>query len=288
MANANKLKVLVTGATGQQGGSLTTVLLERGHAVRALTRDPSAPAAVKLSERGAEVVRGDFDDPPSLRRAAQGMDTAFVMGTPFQAGTEAETRQGLAAIDASKAAGVGHVVYTSVSDADRQTGIPHFDTKDVVEKHLAKSGVPYTIVAPVFFMENFLAPWMGFGLPERLAMPMPAGRKLQLIDLCSLGRFSAALVEGRERFFGRRYNVASDERTGTEIAAAFGRAQGRPVPYVEVPVVAVRQQSEDMARMFEWFDVVGYSADIAALKRDFPEVGWRSFEQWASEAVKKG
>ncbi len=186
-------------------------------------------------------------------------------------------------MDAAKAAGAGHIVYTSVSDADRATGIPHFDSKHLVEQHLAKSGVPHTIVAPVFFMENYGAPWMAPALKDgKLVLALPAARKLQSIDARSIGRFTALVIARREPFFGKRFDIASDERTGDETAALFSAALGRKIDYVALPPAALRAQSEDMALMFEWFDKVGYSADVAGLRRDYPEVGWSSLADWAT------
>ena len=158
---SGKLNVLVTGATGKQGGHLVRELLARGHSVRALTRKPESPAAAALAERGVTIVTGDFEDQGSLERAARGVDTVFAMSTPFESGEKTETREGINIVRAASAVGVSHLVYSSVAGADRATGIPHFDSKFEVEKEIRRSGVPFTIVAPVFFMENFLADWHG-------------------------------------------------------------------------------------------------------------------------------
>ena len=282
---AGSLSVLVGGATGQQGGALARLLLQKGHRVKAFVRRPDSPEAGELERLGAELAEGDFEDPSTIERAARGVDSVFVVATPFEAGTEAEVRHGISAADAAKAAGVGHLVYSSVSDADRDTGIPHFDSKREVERHIEGLGVPYTIVAPVYFMENLLAPWM---LPElsegRLPMALPASRSLQQIALFDLAAFTALVLENREEFADRRVDVASDELTGEEVAGILTRVMGHEVRYVELSLDAVRQSmGEDGVRMFEWFDRVGYSADIGALRRDHPEVGWHGLEEWARE-----
>ena len=141
--------VLVTGATGQQGGAVVQALLARGHRVRGLTRKAHSPSAKALEAQGVEIAVGDFTDSDSLVRAATGVDTIFAMTTPFEQGVEAETAQGLVITDAAKRAGVGHLVYSSVASADRETGIPHFDSKYAVEKAIRSSGVPHSIIAPV-------------------------------------------------------------------------------------------------------------------------------------------
>lgn len=275
--------VLVTGATGNQGGAAVDALLERGHKVIALTRNPDSERARNLAERGATVAAGDFSDYDSLVRAAMGADTAYAMMTPFEVGTDAEIKQGIALVEAMKAAGVGHLVFGSVANADRSTGIPHFDSKYDVEKRLASLGVPYSIVAPVYFMDNVLAPWSLPALKEgKLMMAMPADRPLQQVAVSDIGAFAAALVERRSAVFGKRYDIAGDELTGTQAAAIVSKASGSEIRFEGFPPDVLRADSEDMALMFEWFDRVGYSADIEDLRREFPDVPWLSLEDWAS------
>ncbi len=132
-----KLTVLITGATGNQGGALTRTLLRRGRHVRALTRHPDSPAAVELKRLGAEIVSGDFDDPDSLAQAAKDVDTVFALSTPFEAGVEAETRQGINVAEAAKAAGAKHLKRLPVPDAphgdwDARIASGHFDEGVVV------------------------------------------------------------------------------------------------------------------------------------------------------------
>jgi len=279
---STKRTVLVTGATGQQGGAVARALLARGHGVKALTRKPDSEAARQLKSAGANLVTGDLGDALSVRKAASGVDAMFLMGNSYEAGTEEEIRQGINAADAAKAAGVGHLIYSSVADADKKTGIPHFDSKYLVEKHVAGLGIPTTISAPVAFMENIVAPWSIPALRQgTYAFAVPPQRALQLVALADIGAFVAALVERREQVFGKRFDIAGDELTGDAQAKILSQAIGRPISYQEIPIAAARQQSEDAALMFEWFDRVGYDADIAALRRDFSEVRWHSFADWA-------
>ena len=282
---SDSLSVLVSGATGQQGGALARVLLEKGHRVRAFVRRPASPEAAELERLGAELAQGDFEEPSTIERAAGGMDAVFVVATPFEAGMEAETRHGIAAADAAKAAGVSHLVYSSVANADKDTAIPHFDSKRRVEEHIEGLGIPYTIVAPVYFMDNLLAPWTLPQLKEgRFPMALPSSRPLQQIALSDIAAFAGVVLENREEFEGRRMDIASDERAGEEVAEVLTRVTGHEIHYVELPLEQVRQaMGEDGARMFEWFDRVGYSADIATLRQDHPEVGWHTLEDWARE-----
>jgi len=274
--------VLVTGATGNQGGACVEALLKKGHQVRALTRNPASRVANRLRERGVEIAVGDFTDRDSLVGAADGADAVYAMSTPYEQGAAQEIAQGITITDAAKSAGVAHFVYSSVASADRGTGIEHFDGKYSVERHIQTSGVPYTIVAPVFFMENLLQPWTLPSLRQgKLAMALPTTRSLQQIAVADIGAFVAAVIERGDTVFGRRFDIAGDELTGEEAAAVLSKVTGREVHYEGFPPDVLRAQGEDMARMFEWFDSIGYAADIKSLRRDFPEVRWRTFEQWA-------
>ncbi|HLQ58331.1 MAG TPA: NmrA/HSCARG family protein [Gemmatimonadales bacterium] len=281
---SGKLKVLVTGATGKQGGHLVRELLARGHAIRALTRKPDSPAAAALAQRGVTIVTGNFEDQNSLERAARGVDTVFAMSTPFESGAQTETREGINIVRAASTAGVTHLVYTSVAGADRASGIPHFDSKFEVEKEIRRAGVPFTIVAPVFFMENFLADWMLAGITKgSIALALPATRRVQQIAVADIAQFTALAIERRDGFLGKRIDIASDELTVPTAAAAISEASGRRVEYTALPIDAVRQQNDDLARMFEWFDRVGYDADVVGLRGLYPEVDWHRFSVWARE-----
>ena len=220
----------------------------------------------------------------TLERAARGVDTVFAMSTPFESGETTETREGINIVRAAATVGVTHLVYSSVASADRATGIPHFDSKFEVEKEIRRSGVPFTIVAPVAFMENFLADYMAAGIAKgSISMALPATRRLQQIAVADIAQFTALVIERRESFLGKRIDIASDELTVARAAAAISEASGRHIEYTALPVDTVRQWNEDLARMFEWMDRVGYDADIVGLRSLYPEVGWHSFSAWARE-----
>ncbi|MAG37179.1 MAG: nucleoside-diphosphate sugar epimerase [Dehalococcoidia bacterium] len=273
---------LVTGATGQQGGAVARALLTRGHRVSALTRNPDSPAARALQQLGAHLVAGSFDEPASLANAAEGADAVFAVSTFFEGGLEAETRQGIAIADAAKAAGVQHLVYNSVANADQNTSIPHFDSKYRVEQHIQAIGVPHTIIGPVYFFDNMYGPFVLPGLQQgTLEQALPADRALQGVAVADIGAFAALVLEHRDEFLGRRVDIGSEELTGREYATAIARASGLPISYSEVPLAQIRAMNQDAATMMEWLNRVGYSADIAGLRHDYPEVGWHTFAQWA-------
>jgi uncharacterized protein YbjT (DUF2867 family) len=279
---SRQLTVLVIGATGLQGGAVARQLLAKGHRVRALTRNADSSAARQLESLGAELAVGDTEDRESVTRAASGVDAVYAMTSFFESGLEAEVRQGRAIADAVKAADVEHFVYASVASADRSTAIPHFDSKYEIEKHIKLLGMPHTIVAPVYFSENLLSPWTLPGLVQgTLAIPVPPDRPVQQISLQDIASFVVLVLENPDRFMGKRIDIASDELTGKRAAEIVSRASGRRIDYVQVPIAQAYETSGDAARMFEWFDAVGYSADISALRREYPETGWRTFEDWA-------
>ena len=131
-------------------------------------------------------------------------------------------------------------------------------------------------------MENTLLPWTLPSLRQgKLAMALPASRSLQQISVADIGAFVAAVIERGDTVFSRRFDIAGDELTGEEAAAILSKVTGREFRYEGFPPAVLRAQSEDTARMFEWFDSTGYAADINRLRRDFPEVAWHTFEQWA-------
>jgi len=276
---AQQLTVVATGSTGKQGGAVARALLERGHRVRAVTRDPSSSQARSLANAGASLVAASLEDTAAITKALAGATSLFAMTTPF-GGTDAEIRQGVAAADAAKAAGA-HLVFTSVGSANRGTGVPHFDSKYEVEKHIAEVGVRATILAPVYFMENLL-----FGKEQLTkgiyAATLPPTRTLAQVAVADIGAVAVRVLEDAHRFTGKRFDLASDELTGNDVVAILSRVTGRDLAYYQVPLDVIRQRlGQDGARMYEWLDRVGYTADRAALRREFPDVAFHDFESWA-------
>ena len=275
-----KLTVVVTGATGQQGGAVIKNLLERGHEVRAIIRNTDSAKAKMLADAGVALAHASLEDTAALVKALEGATSLFAMTTPFEGGAQAETRQGISAADAAKAAGV-HLVFTSVGSANRQTGVPHFDSKYEVEKHIAKIGVRATVLAPVYFMENLY-----FGKEQlakgMYATPLPPTRRLAQVAVADIGAVAVRLLEDPGRFAGKRFDLAGDELTSNDVLAILTRVTGRPFSYFQVPLDVIRQRmGEDGAKMYEWFDRVGFIFDRAALRREFPDVAFHDFESWA-------
>src|ERR687887_333457 len=280
---ANQRKILVTGATGQQGGSLARLLLQKKHKVYALTRNTQSSAAQDLRNKGANIVKGDLDDSDSLERVVKDVQSIFLMGTPFEDGTEGEIRRGKLMADIAKENKVEHLVYSSVANADKNTGIPHFESKYKVEQHIKNLGIPHTIIGPTFFMENLLDPGLEQG---QLALPLSPSTILQQSALQNIAEFSALVIESPKPFLGKRIDIASDEVTGEQAAGVLSNVLGNKIRYIPVPLEQVYQANEDMARMYEWYEKVGTGIDISALHQEYPEVKWLTFKDWTKLRLK--
>lgn len=268
---SNHSITLVTGATGKQGGATAHHLIRRGRRVRALTRNPDGAAARALRESGADVVKGDLDDRSSLDRALEGVDSVFSVQNFWETGYDKEIEQGLRLVDAAREAGVRHFVYASVASAHRQTGLSHFESKWKIEQYLRESGLDWTILRPVWFMENWEGPYLKPGvLSGTIAFPLEPGTNFQQVTVDDVGAVAALAFDDPEGWTGRALDLAGDERTITEVAAIFGRVIGRTVEYRQVDWEEYRKAAGDEYHdMFRWFQDVGYDADIAALRREY-------------------
>jgi uncharacterized protein YbjT (DUF2867 family) len=205
----------------------------------------------------------------------------FAVQNTWEAGVEREEVQGKRLAEAARRVGVQHFVYSSVGSADRKTGVPHFDNKARVEATVRALGFPsFAILRPVFFMENFTSPSSKPGIDEGvLAMGMSPTVPLQMIAVADVGRYGRAAFERHAELAGEAIDIAGDALTMPEVAAAISRAARRAVTHVQVPIAEVRKFSEDVARMLEWFDAVGYDADISGNARRFGIEPTR-FAQW--------
>lgn len=257
-------RILVTGATGQQGGAAARELLAAGHKVRAMTRNPEGESAKELLALGAEVVKGDLDDIASLERALAGVWGVYSLQNTWEAGVEKEEVQGKRLAELARKAGVTHFVYASVGSAHRKTGVPHFDNKARVEDTVRGLNFPsWTIVRPVFFMENLIAPGSKPAIDGgTLALGMPSDVPLQMIAVADIGKYVRLAFERHQDLNGKALDIAGDSLTMTRTAELIAQAAGRPVAHFAVPLDEVRKFSEDFALMLEWFDRVGYDADI--------------------------
>lgn len=270
--------ILVSGATGNQGGAAARSLLAAGFDVRAITRNPDKPEARALSDLGAEVVRGDLDDYDPMRRAVEGVYGVFSTQQYFEAGYDGEVRQGKALADAAKEAGAEHFVYTSVATAERGTGIPHFESKSEIEDHVRESGLRYTILRPVSFMQNW--EWMRGQIFEgSIAQPLDPDKPMQQIAAEDIGAFATKAFENPELWIGREVEIAGDETTMTEAAELFSRITSRKVEYFQTPWEEFgKSVPDEISLMYRWLDEAGGEADIPALRTEYPSLA--TFEHY--------
>jgi uncharacterized protein YbjT (DUF2867 family) len=273
--------IAVVGATGLQGGATARALLQAHVPVRALARDADSAAATALRGLGAEVFPADLEDAAGLRSAFSGVAAVFAMTTPGRdQRPDVEVAHGHTIADAAVAAGVPHVVYSSVGGAERHTGIPHFDSKRDVEEYLLEKGLATTFVRPVFFMDNFsqfMNPTMEGGTLV-VRMPLPAGVPLQMIAAADVGAVSAAVVLEPERVPGGAVEIAGDELTGEQIAEAYRDRFHVPARYEPLPI-EVLDDNLDQQAMFRWFArLPAYTADFQATRELAPSV--MTFDRW--------
>ncbi len=280
--NKSKDIIVVTGATGRQGGAVARHLLKSGYIVKAMTRKPQGDQAGILRSLGAEVIHGDLDEPKSLQSVLKGAWGAFAVQNTWEAGVEHEELQGKRFAEVAKKMGVYHFVYSSVASAHRNTGIPHFENKWRIEKTVRSLKFPsYTIIRPVFFMDNFSSPWFKPGLLEgKLLMGLKPETTLQMIAVDDIGKYGLMAFEQHEKMNGIELDIAGDQRTMPETAQILSRRMGRKIKFVEVPKEEVRKASEDYAIMLEWFDRIGYDVDIGALEKKHG-IKPTSLDEWA-------
>lgn len=254
--------ILVTGASGQQGGSVARALLAAGATVRATSRDPGKLADLKA--QGAETVALDLSDRASIDAALDGVSRAFLVSSPYEAGPEVETQQAITFVDAAKDAGLDYLVYTSVGGAERSTGIPHFDSKWKVEEHIRGTGLKAAFLRPVWFMENFGTPWF---LPAiqagTLTLPMGTDTKLQMVAVETIGAQGAKMLLDPDTYAGQGVELATDELSLSDAIALLSEKSGKTIRFESMPEEqAAGALGEDFARMFKWFEEQGYQADI--------------------------
>jgi uncharacterized protein YbjT (DUF2867 family) len=273
-------KLLITGATGQQGGSVAAALAGSEFQLQGMTRQPDSPAAQALKAKGVTVVQGDLDDTASLTKALAGVWGVFAVQNTWEAGVEKEEEQGKRIATLAREAGVEHFVYSSVGSAHRATGIPHFDNKWRVEETVRALKFPsHVILRPVFFMENMVSPWFLNG--DTIYSALKPDTVLQMIAVKDIGFFGGRAFTDAARLSGRAIDIAGDALTMTQAAAQLGAGLGRAINYVQIPIAEVRKNSEDFALMLEWFERVGYEADIPALEKEFGFTP-TTFAAWAA------
>jgi len=258
--------VLVTGATGNQGGATARHLLADGWRVRALVRDETAPSAVALAAAGAELVCGDLDDRASIGAAARGAYGIYSV----QSANENEITQGKNVADAAKAANVQHLVYSSVGGVESQNrfyvehGWGPID-KWQIEERIRDLDVPATILRPAGFMEDFTSP-ARFFQNGSLNVPWHDDLVMQLIAIDDIGAFAAMTFGEPHAYLGKAMEITGDRLTAPQIADALSEAAGRHVPHSQIPLEALWEHNPEVAKVFTWANETYYDTDLTPLQ----------------------
>jgi len=264
--------VLVTGATGRQGGATARELLARGWRVRALVRDPSSNAATALQSAGAELAQGDMEDRESLDRAVEGVSGVFSLQNYWgkDVGYEGEIRQGRNLAEAAASAGVRHYVQASIASCDEAPNVRHFTCKHVIEQQIDALGLPRTFLRAVFFMDNFADPKVGALMLPVLAGALKPGVRLHMVAVDDIGWFAAEAIDRPAEHLGTTLDLAGDALTVPEMKAAYRRATGKRAPRWRMPLWMFRLINRDMAEQFAWNNEVGWHFDVGPLRARRP------------------
>jgi|SRR5215467_7014629 len=290
MHNGDKT-VLITGATGQQGGGAIRHMLATGWHLRAMTRDPSSDMALSLARRGVELAQGDLDDLSSLEHAAHDVYGIYSVQNFWKVGAKREVQQGKNLAEVAKKSGVEHFVYSSVGGAERNSGVGHFETKWEIEQYIRQLGLPATMIRPAAFMENYYLEQTEIGAPTFLPQirilqgtfvdAVRADKPYQTIAVDDIGAFVALAFDRPEEFIGQALEIAGSELTNSQAAAVFSRVLGKPVVFEELPLPVVQSVlGEEFYQMYRWFNGEGFKANIAELRRRYPEVHLHTLEEW--------
>jgi uncharacterized protein YbjT (DUF2867 family) len=293
-------KFLIVGATGKQGGSVIDALLSKSSTsttlfeIIALTRNKQSSSAQSLASKSSvSVVEGDLNKSSDIFAKTGPIDSIFCMTLPGNAGDEEKQATNL--IDAALTNNVKHFVFTSVDrggpDVSERTptNIPHFASKHHVEEYLkeksagSESGMGWTILRPVAFMDNLVPGFVGRAFAAW--WKQVGEKKLQLIAARDIGHFGATALLEPEKYKGRAIGLAGDELNYEEACAIFKEVEGYDMPTTFSWVgSALKLALKEMGTMFEWFRTDGYGVDIQALRKEYPEL--QDFRTWLKESSK--
>ncbi|KAI1799319.1 nucleoside-diphosphate-sugar epimerase family protein [Daldinia bambusicola] len=291
--------VLITGATGKQGGAVVSALLKANadFEILALTRDAQSASAQRLAQKSPKIklVTGDMNAAENIFKKAKEVTKTPIWGV-FSvqaamgggANSRGEEVQGKALVDAALKNGVKHMVYSSVdrggakSDND-PTDVPHFISKHNIEAHLqeqTRAGqMGWTILRPVAFFENLAPGFFGKVFTTSWKIGLRPDQKLQLVATSDIGFFAAEALRNPDEWNGKKLSLAGDELTYDEFAAVFKQKTGDELPTTYHFVAAlINWMSKELGYMFRWFRNVGYGADIASLRKMNPDL--KDFGTW--------
>jgi uncharacterized protein YbjT (DUF2867 family) len=241
------MKILVTGGTGNVGGSVVKELLKRGANVRVLVREQ--PEEGKLPA-GIEVALGDLLDPVSVRKALDEVDKLYLLN----AVSPDELTQGLIAYDLAKRLKLKHIVYHSVFRVEHFKDVPHFASKLAIESAIREFDVPFTVIRPNYFFQNDAT--LKDALTKAGIYPMPLGQVgISAVDIRDIAE-SAAIALTSDGHYGKTYNLNGPEiLNGPKMASIWSGLLGKEIRYSGDDMDAFEEQMRKQAPSWSAFDI---------------------------------
>jgi uncharacterized protein YbjT (DUF2867 family) len=304
---ADKKIIAVVGATGSQGSGLVRAILddpEGGFAVRAITRDVNSDKAKALKAQGAEVVTADLDDADSLKKAFAGAYGAYCV-TFFWAhfSTEKENQHARNLAEAAKAAGVQHVIWSTLEDTRQwvppsdnrmptlqgKYKVPHFDAKGEMDHVFTDLGLPVTFLRTCFYWDNMYMFGMGpqKGEDGKYAITFPLGNHaFPSLAAEDIGPCAYSIFKAGPKYIGKTVGIVGENVTCDQMAKTLSKVLGVDVKYNDVPADVYRSfgfpGADDIGNMFQvWADFekeyVG-NRSVELTRTLNPKM--QTFEQW--------
>ena len=281
--------ILVTGATGQQGGPTVNELLAHGFIVSALTRNINSPAAQQLANKGAKLVKGDWSNLDSFASSLEAIDAVYMVLPPTWNMSEEEDDKeadlGIAFIDLLKQKKIQYVVYSSVMMADKHKSFrPRF--KHTIEEYLWTSGIKATVLRPATFMENFLMPSSGIAEGNFFNF-MPQGRKIPYISTEDIGVFARVVFQNPEKYVGQTLELAGDEVDEQEVLAALNSSLGSDLKLIQLHKADLVAQNVLFGELIDMFTTTPFPRiDYKGLSTMNPRL--RTFPEWLEQFGEEG
>lgn len=276
--------VTVLGGTGTSGSAVAEALVRSGARTRVVTRSPESAGARRLAALGCEPLKADLFDQASVEAALRGSDAVYLAGaSKADRWNRGEATQGMIAIDAALAAGVGHFIYQSALVADAR-GVLGNGSKRAIEERLAELDFPATILRPAIFMENLLT----HSLPRRneagqlvVAMALPVDLRRGYISVRDIGRAAVRVAKDGPGFSGTIHEIVGDDVSLADIARIVGELIGEAVVAESVPLEKLEAISPPVAAVYRWLTQRTGGESHAPLQALVgPPIGFRA---WAAD-----
>ncbi len=278
--------IFITGITGNQGGAVAKYLLNDDHTVIGLTRNANSEKAKQLKAKGVTLVEGDLSAPETFQDQLDKADAIFLVQVLQK--KQNEINQGKRFINAIKPQNKPHLVYSSVLGADRNTGVPHFESKFELEKYIHSKNLRHTILRPASFYENNLYPQVANGIKKgKYVSPLNKDCKQQMIGTDDIGKIAAQVISDDAKYQDKTLSIATDEWKIGDVPKAFSEALNIPVKFKKLPGFITRlAMGKDLSKMFKYMNKNDFKAveNLQNIKDEFSITG--DFKSWAKENFK--